>query len=187
MKFTSLHHCKLNRQLVKLQVKCSGFSWDSSFQVTEWLLVPVIAGNDSMIHSSMEIISWNRAFQLHFPLGKMSHFSNQPGVKHFLVHLLQDSHVNPTGWMVMRLWGCGTWWMDSCSYFVLGEEWCKVHVELTWLASIWSNLLINCVYFWCSCFPSLICSLIVGGDTISSYKMLFWKGCTECAKVLPLQ
>jgi hypothetical protein len=52
----------------------------------------------------MEIISWNRAFQLHFPLSKVFHFSNQPGMKHFLVHLLQDSqasHVNPIGWMVM--------------------------------------------------------------------------------------
>jgi hypothetical protein len=28
MKFTSLHQCKLNCQLVKMQVKCSGFSLD---------------------------------------------------------------------------------------------------------------------------------------------------------------
>jgi hypothetical protein len=86
-------------------------------------------------------------------------------MKHFLVHLLQDSrasYVNPIGWMVMRLSGCGNWWINSHSYFVLGEECCKLHVELTWLASIWFNLFSNCVCFWCSCFPSLICRLIVG-------------------------
>jgi hypothetical protein len=77
-------------------------------------------------------------------------------------------------WILLAGWswdpgdvGTGGWIL---TVIVLGKGSCKVHVELTWLASIWFNLLSNCLPL-CSCFPSLI---VWGGGGSVPYHVKLW-------------